>query len=60
MESDAPPPTRAMAVDALFGLRDWATDVFVYTPAEITQLRDNVGSVVYTAEHEGRVLYQAA
>jgi predicted nucleotidyltransferase len=59
MESDVPPPVRAMAVDALFGLRDWAMDVFVYTPAEITHLRDKVGSVVYTAEHEGRVLYQA-
>jgi predicted nucleotidyltransferase len=60
MESEAPPPMRAMAVDALFGLRDWAMDVFVYTPAEIANLRDQVGTIVYTAEHEGRVLYQAA
>lgn len=60
MESEASPPERAMAIDALFGLRDWAMDVFVYTPAEVAQLREQVGSLVHVAEQQGRELYRAA
>lgn len=60
MDSEVSPPERAMAVDALFGLRDWALDVFVYTPAEIAQLREQVGSLVQVAEQHGRELYRAA
>lgn len=37
-----------------------AVDLCVYTPAEFRRKRDDVGTLVYAAEHEGRVLYERA
>lgn len=58
MDSELPPAERAMAIDELFGLRHWAMDVFVYTPAEVHRWGAQVGTVAYTAVHEGRVIYE--
>src|SRR5215208_4132086 len=54
MESDLRPPERAMAIDELFPGRRWAMDVLVFTPDEVVQWRDDVGTVLYTIEREGK------
>lgn len=33
-------------------------DVFVYTPDEVRQRRNVVGTLVHTIEQEGKVLYE--
>lgn len=58
METDLKPPQRRRAISALFGLRDWAMDLVVYTPEEVERFRDVVGTLLYTIEREGRVLYE--
>src|SRR6266446_4692796 len=50
METDQPPPERAIAVSALFGLRKWPLDVVVYTPDEVRRLRDVKGTLLSTIE----------
>jgi|HubBroStandDraft_1064217.scaffolds.fasta_scaffold314612_1 predicted nucleotidyltransferase len=37
-----------------------AKDVFVVTPEEVQKYRDIVGSIIKTAVHEGKVLYERA
>lgn len=49
---------RAIAIDALFGLHAWAMDIIVYTPEEVEQWTGQVGTMLWYAEHEGRVLYE--
>ena len=58
MESNESPPRRAMAIDALFGIRRWAMDVFVYTPEEVREQRKYRNSLVRQIENEGKVLYE--
>ncbi|HUT33975.1 MAG TPA: nucleotidyltransferase domain-containing protein [Planctomycetota bacterium] len=58
METDKPPRDRIRAVDALFARRRWAMDILVYTPEEVRRFRDMLGTVLYTIEREGRVLYE--
>jgi len=58
MESDRAPRDRIRAVDALFDHRRWSMDLLVYTPEEVQRLKDMVGTLVYTIEREGRVLYE--
>lgn len=60
MESNLPPRQRVRVVNDLFGLRRWAMDVVVYTPDEVQQMKDTVGTLLYTIEREGRVLYERA
>ncbi|MFH1023551.1 MAG: nucleotidyltransferase domain-containing protein [Planctomycetota bacterium] len=57
MESDKKPPERAVEIDSLFGLRKWAMDVVVYTPAEVARLRNVRGTLLSVIEAEGEVLY---
>jgi hypothetical protein len=35
-------------------------DAVVYTPAEVQQLKDVVGTLLYSIVREGRTLYEAA
>lgn len=42
----------------LFGLREWAMDVIVYTPEDVRKWRGQVGTMLYVIEKEGRVLYE--
>jgi predicted nucleotidyltransferase len=58
METPLQKPYREIAVGKLFRKRDWSLDVFVYTSAEVEELRSRVGSIVYGADREGRVLYE--
>lgn len=60
METARRPPERAADVAALFGLRPWALDVVVYTPAEVARLRGVRGTLLAQIEAEGRVLYERA
>lgn len=52
--------TSAVAIRRLFGLRDWAMDVIVYTPEQVARYTGQVGTMLYEAETEGRVLYECA
>jgi predicted nucleotidyltransferase len=58
METTQRPPERAVAVGAIFGMRDWPLDVVVYTPEEVNQLRGIRGTLLSIIESEGKVLYQ--
>jgi predicted nucleotidyltransferase len=49
---------RAIAIDALFGMRDWPMDIIVYTPEEVNQWTGQVGTMLSYVEQEGRVLYE--
>ena len=58
MDSSLPMPNRAMAIDRLFGLRDWSMDVFVFTPDEIAATRHTVGTLVNSIERDGVTVYE--
>ncbi|MGO8705513.1 MAG: nucleotidyltransferase domain-containing protein [Candidatus Brocadiia bacterium] len=58
METDLKPFDRRLAVDRIFGLRDWAMDVLVYTPEEVERFKGVVGTMLHTILTEGRVLYE--
>lgn len=58
LDTDLTPPERRRALSRLFGLRNWAMDVVVYTPDEVRRLKDVVGTLLYTIEREGKVLYE--
>jgi predicted nucleotidyltransferase len=58
MSTDLPPRERRRAISRLFGVRNWAMDVVVYTPEEAQRLRNVVGTLLYTIEREGQVLYE--
>lgn len=60
MESEKAPPERAIEVDRLFGVRDWAMDLVVYTPAEVQRERRIAGGLVNEIESEGVPLYVCA
>ena len=57
MQTDRPPPERAIEVAAIFGLRRWPLDVVVYTPAEVERLRRVRGTLLSIIEAEGKLLY---
>jgi predicted nucleotidyltransferase len=58
MESDRTPLERIRAIDALFAHRRWAMDLVVYTPEEVRRFKDVLGTLLYTIEREGKVLYE--
>jgi predicted nucleotidyltransferase len=58
MESDKPQRERVRTVDALFDRRRWSMDLLVYTPQEVQRFKDMLGTLLYTIEREGRVLYE--
>jgi predicted nucleotidyltransferase len=60
METALPPRQRRLAVAKLFRLRDWPMDIVVYTPREVEELKDVVGTLLYTIVREGKTLYEAA
>ena len=60
MESDLPPRARRLTVDRVFGLRDWPMDLLVYTPEEVADSRDVVGTLLYSIEREGRTVYESS
>lgn len=58
METPLRPIERRLSIDRLFGLRDWAMDVVVYTPQEMANAKDTVGTLAYTVAREGKTLYE--
>jgi len=58
MESEAPPPRRAVAISSVFGLRPWSMDLVVYTPQEVEKLRGVGGTLLSLIEAEGKPLYE--
>ncbi len=58
METPLSPPERATAIRTVFGLHWWPMDILVYTPEELARLKDVVGTLLYTIEREGEVLYE--
>ena len=58
METPLSPPERATAIRMAFGLHPWPMDLIVYTPEEVGRLRDVVGTLLYTIERQGEVLYE--
>ena len=57
MDTDKTPPERSIEISRLFGLRDWAMDIIVYTPKEVENLQDIHGTLISTIESEGQILY---
>lgn len=60
MDTDLALLQRSTAVQRLFPRRRWAMDVIVFTPGEVRRWRNDIGSVVYSVEREGRTLYEHA
>ncbi len=60
METRLRPLERRLAVDRLFGLRNWPMDIVVYTPEELARSKDTLGTLAYAALREGRTLYEEA
>jgi len=58
METQEPPPERAIQVSAIFGLRPWPMDVVVYTPEEVKRMRKIHGTLLSLIEAEGKLLYE--
>lgn len=58
MDTNLAPLQRSTAVHRLFPRRRWAMDVIVFTPDEVRRWRDDIGSLVYSVEREGRTLYE--
>jgi predicted nucleotidyltransferase len=57
MDSELAPHQRNVAVKRLFPRRWFSLDAFVFTPEEFARYKDVPGTIVYTAAHEGRLLY---
>lgn len=58
MDADPQGGDQARAIHTAFGnATTWSMDVIVRTPAQAERNRDDVGTLVYAAEHEGHVLY---
>ena len=58
MRTEAPPHKRAIPIRrALKGLGP-ANDIIVKTPEEFERFKDIIGTIVYPAAHQGKVLYE--
>ncbi|HVT38983.1 MAG TPA: HEPN domain-containing protein, partial [Gemmatimonadaceae bacterium] len=57
MDADPNGGDPVKAIHAAFPNTTWGMDVVVRTPAEFERKRDDVGTLAYVAEREGRVLY---
>ena len=60
METDRPFFQRSVDVQAIFGLRDWAMDLLVYTPEEYAQQKAIWGTLISLIDREAKVLYDDA
>ncbi|MBI4726587.1 nucleotidyltransferase domain-containing protein [candidate division TA06 bacterium] len=58
METDAPPHKRAIPIRRALKGMGQAKDIIVKTPEEFERFKDIVGTIVYPAAHQGRVLYE--
>ena len=58
METEKPFYERGIGIAALFRDRRWAMDLLVYTPKEFRELSKVFGSLPYSVEREGKILYE--
>ncbi len=58
MKTDKPFAERMIEVDSIFGLRDWAMDIVVYTPEEFTSQQKVWGTLAATIQAEGKIVYE--
>jgi predicted nucleotidyltransferase len=58
MESNEKPYERRRRIGKLFMGRWWPMDLIVFTPEEVADLRDTIGSIMPTIEREGKLLYE--
>ena len=58
MNTDKPFTERTIELDSIFGLRDWAMDIVVYTPEEFAEKQNVWGTLAATIKAEGKVLYE--
>lgn len=58
MKTDAPPHKRAIPIRRALKGMGQTKDIIVKTPEEFERFRDIVGTIVYPAAHQGRVLYE--
>jgi predicted nucleotidyltransferase len=57
MESQLLPHRRNVELKRLFPHRKFSLDAFVYTPEEFSRYKDVPGTIVYTAAHNGKLIY---
>ncbi len=50
----------AVAIDMALGFRNFPMDIIVCTPEDVVRYTGQVGTLLYVAETEGRVLYECA
>lgn len=60
METSLPVVDRRTEIRRLLWPPRCAVDILVYTPAEVAERRNVIGSIVRTIEREGKVLYERA
>jgi len=58
MESDLHPVKRRTQIRELFWPPPCSMDLLVYTPAEVAERQNVIGSIVRTILREGRLLYE--
>lgn len=58
METNERPHKRSVALRKTLKDLDIPKDIIVKTPDEFNRFKDIVGTIVYTAAHRGRVLYE--
>ena len=58
METNLHPAERRTRVRRLFWPQTCAMDILVYTPQEVAERRDVLGTLVYSVERRGRTLYE--
>lgn len=60
MDTERPFFERSVDIESIFGLRDWAMDLLVYTPAEYANQKAVWGTLISLVDPEAKVLYDDA
>lgn len=58
MNTDAKPYERALPIRKTLKYLGMPKDVIVRTPQEFERFKDIIGTIVYTAAHKGKVIYE--
>ncbi|MBN2105767.1 nucleotidyltransferase domain-containing protein [bacterium] len=58
LDTNMPPHKRAVPIRRILKGSGIPKDIIVKTPEEFNRFKDFAGSIVYTAAHQGKVLYE--
>ena len=58
MDTDMEPYERALPIRKALKYLGMPKDIIVRTPQEFERFKDIVGTIIYTAAHKGRVIYE--